>query len=132
MHEMMQARIQAENPEPEDEDAEEEAKEEEEEQWRGLEMKPLCPPDQRLTPETFAAWKVKFDQELIASGVLRRETKNKRTGRQIFVAGETAADTAAAEEAAEKEEVTDEIVVDEALFDGDDDLDDLDDIEDDE
>jgi hypothetical protein len=129
MHEQMQARMKAENPE-EDED-EEEAEEKEEEEWRGLEMKPLCPADQRLTPETFAAWKVKFDQEMIAAGILKREAKTKRSGRQIFVAGETAADTAAAEEAAENEAVSEDIVVDEALFDGDDDLDDLDEIEDD-
>merc|ERR1711924_537404 len=107
----MGARIQAENPEQEEEEPEDDAKEEAEEQWRGLEMKPLCPPEERITPETFAAWKVTFDAELMAAGVLRRETKNRRTGRQIFVAGEEAADTAAAEEAAEKEAVSEELIV---------------------
>ena len=33
-------------------------------------------------------FEVKFDEEMIAAGVLRREKKEKRTGRQIFVAGE--------------------------------------------
>merc|ERR1719333_226262 len=104
MHEQMQMRIQAENPQAqaEEEEAEEE-EEEEEEVWRGLEAKPLCPESERLTAESFAAWKLKFDAELIASGVISREKKTALTGREIFTETGATADGGEETVAAEAE-----------------------------
>eukprot|EP00927_Polykrikos_kofoidii_P050024 TRINITY_DN43989_c0_g1_i1.p1 TRINITY_DN43989_c0_g1~~TRINITY_DN43989_c0_g1_i1.p1 ORF type:complete len:288 (+),score=72.47 TRINITY_DN43989_c0_g1_i1:87-866(+) len=67
-----------------DDDGSEE--EQQEEEWKGLADKTLCPESERVKVEDFAKWKLDFDAEMIACGILRREGENKaRTGKQIFM-----------------------------------------------
>mmetsp|Transcript_16805 Transcript_16805/g.42738 ORF Transcript_16805/g.42738 Transcript_16805/m.42738 type:complete len:264 (-) Transcript_16805:14-805(-) len=137
MHEQMMQRLKGEGKDGEDEEEDEEAGEDddddgpnEEEEWKGLADKPLCPEKDRISADAFAAWKVKFDEEMIAAGVLKRESVKAKSGRQFFLeikqsekadgaggkAGETAGD--------DKEGV---LVYDAALF-GEVDEDDLDEL----
>merc|ERR1719222_1022395 len=67
-----------------DEDYDENAPGAEEEEWKGLADKTLCDEKDRITPESFAAWKVKFDAELVAMGILKRDENRGKSGKQIF------------------------------------------------
>merc|ERR1739844_493596 len=107
----------AEEEEEGDDDEEEEV---EEEEWKGLAEKQLCPESERITLESFAAWKQTFEEEMIACGVLKRDENKAKTGKQIFL--ETKKDV---EEG--KKDDKDVLVYDAALF-GEDGLDDLDDM----
>merc|ERR1719433_1797016 len=71
----------AEDDEEGDDDEEEEP---EEEEWKGLSEKQLCPESERITLESFAAWKQTFEEEMIACGVLKRDENKAKTGKQIF------------------------------------------------
>jgi len=57
-----------------------------EEEYKGLKEKDLCAPEERVTPEAFAAWKAAFDQEMIQKGLLKRVVHTKPSGRQMFEA----------------------------------------------
>mmetsp|Transcript_6310 Transcript_6310/g.15719 ORF Transcript_6310/g.15719 Transcript_6310/m.15719 type:complete len:266 (-) Transcript_6310:111-908(-) len=56
-----------------------------EEEWKGLAEKALCPEEDRITLESFMEWKNKFEAEMIASGVLKREEAKAKSGKQIFL-----------------------------------------------
>ncbi|CAE7430250.1 EIF2AK4 [Symbiodinium microadriaticum] len=129
MHEQMMLRHTAgEDDDEEEEEGEEEEEEEEEPEWKGLTEKALCPESERITAESFAAWKVKFDAEMVECGVLKRDEVKSRSGKLIFMQGQEG-------EERKKEEngypagKSDVLVYDAALF-GEEDAD-LDDIEDD-
>jgi len=87
MHEEMMKRLGGgeENEEEEDEDNEAEVDKLEEEEWKGLKEKNLCPVSERITIESFLEWKKKFDEEMIATGVLKREEQKAKSGKQIFL-----------------------------------------------
>lgn len=88
MHEQMMQRLKEDgDEEEEDEEGDEDDEEGEEEEWKGLAAKALVPEDERISPDTFMAWKVKFDEEMIAAGVLRREETKAKTGKIIFCEG---------------------------------------------
>lgn len=113
----------------EDDDGEDD---EEEEIWKGLADKALCPESDRITVESFLAWKEKFDQEMIEAGVLKREENRAKSGKQFFLEAQAAekGSSATAEGAASK--ATSEsgaLVYNAALF-GEEEDDDLDDLED--
>lgn len=57
----------------------------EEEEWKGLAEKKLCAKEDRATTDSFAAWKVRFDEEMIAAGVLRRTEQKAKTGKMFFL-----------------------------------------------
>mmetsp|Transcript_74789 Transcript_74789/g.161770 ORF Transcript_74789/g.161770 Transcript_74789/m.161770 type:complete len:265 (+) Transcript_74789:105-899(+) len=87
MHEEMLKRQAAENPEEEEDEEEEDEDEDEnvaEQEWKGLAEKELPKEDDRITEADFLAWKEKFDAELVASGVLKRDTMAVKTGKMIF------------------------------------------------
>lgn len=85
MHEEMLKRTGGGEDEDEDDDDDDD-EEEEEEEWKGLAEKTLCAESERITPDIFNAWKLKFDQEMVEAGVLRRyETGKAQTGKQIFM-----------------------------------------------
>merc|ERR1712094_82900 len=123
MHELMQRRLQEENPvpPPEEEPDEEEVVDKSEDEWRGLQVKPLCAVSERLTRAQFMEWKNAFDAELIRTGALVRMEKTRLNGRQFFTdAGKAGDDAEAAAEAeAEAQEAVD-TAFDESLFAGDD------------
>lgn len=132
MHEEMMKRVKEEGGEgeedeegeDEDDDDEEEA---EEEEWKGLADKTLCPESERITPDAFAEWKLKFDEEMIAAGILKREGENKaQTGKAFFLA-EQEKSTAAAGKDAGGAAGGGPVVYNSALF-GEEDDDDLDDL----
>merc|ERR1712039_1524 len=113
----------------EEEDEEEEA---EEEEWKGLALKELCPESERITKDVFEEWKVKFDQEMIEAGVLKRDEVRAKTGKQIFL---DIKDTAEADgkdgaKADSKEGEKADLVYNAALFGEADEEDDLDDLSD--
>merc|ERR1712194_724954 len=56
-----------------------------EEEWKGLADKELCPESERITIESFAAWKLKFDEEMVECGVLKREGVKSKSGKSIFM-----------------------------------------------
>lgn len=87
MHEQMMKRHVAENgPEEEEGDDEEDDDDNaEEEEWKGLAEKELVKEEDRITIESFAEWKINFDAEMIAAGILKREGTKAKTGRQIFL-----------------------------------------------
>jgi len=125
MHEQMMLRQEGTAEGDGAEEDEDEEEEEEEPEWKGLTEKTLCDVKDRITPESFAAWKVKFDAEMIATGVLKREEIKGKTGKQIFVEGRKAEDSGKADDG--KPGV---LVYDAALF-GEGEEDDLDDLDDD-
>merc|ERR1711933_107166 len=86
MHEEMLLRAQGDAPVEDDDDEDDDDDDEnaEEEEWKGLADKVLCPESERITPESFNEWKLKFDEEMIASGVLKREQQKAKTGKQFF------------------------------------------------
>jgi len=128
MHEEMMQRMQGQGDkadEDEDEDDDDDDGPEEEE-WKGLADKQLCLPSERITPEQFVEWKAKFDEEMIASGVLKREDNRKVSGKQLFLAASVVKDEGGTETAAAGEKET-MLVYDAKLF-GEEDIDDLDDL----
>jgi len=145
MHEEMMQRLkggdgQAEGEEDEegegdddDDDYDENAPGKEEEEWKGLADKTLCDEKDRITPESFAAWKLGFDEEMIAAGVLKRDGHKAKTGKMIFLETKEAQDQATGgENGAGTGNAGGEpgvLVYDAALF-GEEDADDLDDLED--
>ncbi|CAJ1351178.1 unnamed protein product [Effrenium voratum] len=126
MHEQMMLRQAAEEGgEDEEEDEDEEDEEEEEPEWKGLTEKTLCPENERVTPETFGAWKVKFDAEMVEIGLLKRDETKARTGKLIFTAeGQGQGQEGKSDGYKDKSDV---LVYDAALFG--EDADDLDDLE---
>mmetsp|Transcript_41640 Transcript_41640/g.109924 ORF Transcript_41640/g.109924 Transcript_41640/m.109924 type:complete len:261 (-) Transcript_41640:72-854(-) len=138
MHEEMMKRQAAENgDEEEDEEGEDDEDDDDnraEEEWKGLAEKELPKEEDRVSDAEFLAWKQKFDAELVATGVLKREQLKAKTGRQIFCEAGAPQDgkeggKAGAGEAAEGGGPA---VYNAALFGEDDaDLDDLDDLEED-
>lgn len=132
MHEQMLLREKGDNPDPEEEaDEDEEEEEEEEPEWKGLAEKPLCPVSERITAESFAKWRIKFEAEMIEAGILKLEGQKAKSGKQFFME----AKEGAAGKADGKDSAADgkgEVGYDAALF-GEDGLDDddLDDMEDD-
>jgi len=123
MHEQMMLR-QAEDEDDDEEEGEEDDEEEEEPEWKGLTEKTLCAENERITAESFGAWKVKFDAEMIESGLLKREEVKSRTGKMIFSQDEQSQ----GKENGYKDSKSDVLVYDAALFgEEDDDLDDLED-----
>jgi len=86
MHEQMMQRLKGDDGEDEEEGEDgEDGEEEDEEEWKGLADKSLVPEKERITSDMFATWKVKFDDEMIAAGVLRREKAKGESGRQFFL-----------------------------------------------
>jgi len=96
-----------------------------EEEWKGLAEKPLCPEADRITADSFAKWKAKFDEEMIACGILKREENKAKSGKQIFMDTQKPKDGAA--DATDGDGKPDALVYDAALF-GEDGMDDLDDL----
>jgi len=129
MHEEMMKRCGGDEPEEEeDEDNESEVDALEEEEWKGLKEKPLCDPKDRLTVESFNAWKVKFDEEMISLGVLKRVEEKAKTGRQMFLEAQAEEDGKSGGGAKEPGAP---LAYNAALFGEEDDDDDLDDLDDD-
>jgi len=131
MHEEMMKRLggdEANEDDEDDEDNEAEVDKLEEEEWKGLKEKALCPPDQRITIDSFLDWKKKFDLEMIEKGVLKREEQKAKTGKQIFCDAQESEKTAGKDGAAGNDK---ELVYNAALF-GEEDDDDLDDLDDEE
>jgi len=127
MHEEMMQRLQkSEGPEADEEEEgdEEDEGEPEEEEWKGLAEKALCPESDRITLECFAAWRVKFEEEMVACGVLKRDENKAKTGKQIFFETKSKEEAAAAAKQGGEKDV---LVYDATLF-GEEDLDDLDDM----
>lgn len=128
MHEEMMLRCGGDEAgdDEEDEDNDSELDQMEEEEWKGLKEKPLCAVSERLTVESFAEWKAKFDEEMIAAGIFK-DTKvaQSKTGRQIFL--DAQADEAAASKASGGNKESGTLVYNAALF-GEEDDDDLDDL----
>mmetsp|Transcript_25689 Transcript_25689/g.59375 ORF Transcript_25689/g.59375 Transcript_25689/m.59375 type:complete len:263 (-) Transcript_25689:95-883(-) len=96
MHEEMMKRLQGGEGDAanEDEDGEEDEDDdddddddgdEEEEVWKGLADKVLVPLDQRLTSESFATWRQKFEEEMFSTGEWKREEAKGKTGKLIFM-----------------------------------------------
>eukprot|EP00408_Alexandrium_pacificum_P066319 CAMPEP_0171177250 /NCGR_PEP_ID=MMETSP0790-20130122/12144_1 /TAXON_ID=2925 /ORGANISM="Alexandrium catenella, Strain OF101" /LENGTH=256 /DNA_ID=CAMNT_0011642145 /DNA_START=82 /DNA_END=852 /DNA_ORIENTATION=- len=107
----------------EDEDDDEEDNTQEEE-WKGLADKTLCAEADRITPDSFADWKVKFDEEMISLGLIKRDENKAKTGKMIFMEiGDPTKQ--AGKEGDGKDEAP--LVYDAALF-GEDNLDDLEDL----
>eukprot|EP00397_Hematodinium_sp_SG-2012_P047022 GEMP01053320.1.p1 GENE.GEMP01053320.1~~GEMP01053320.1.p1 ORF type:complete len:256 (+),score=86.61 GEMP01053320.1:22-768(+) len=88
MHDMMLNRQRGQEGPMEDDDDEDDDEEavEEDGEWKGLEEKELCAVNERLTPQTFTAWKDNFDEELIADGLITRDLVDRMTGKRIFEA----------------------------------------------
>lgn len=131
MHEEMMQRAGGDEPDEEDDD-DDESGEEEEEEWKGLADKNLCLESDRITPDIFHVWKLKFDQELMDEGILRREGENKaKTGKQIFMeAGKDGEKEGGKEASSEKDSsAASPVVYNAALF-GEVDDEDLDDLSD--
>merc|ERR1712129_181540 len=104
--------------------------EEEEEEWKGLAEKALCEASERITVDSFNAWRLKFDLELIEQGIIRREGENKaKSGKLIFMGAGKEGDKGSKEAGKEDASPT---VYNAALFGevDDEDLDDLSDGED--
>jgi hypothetical protein len=61
--------------------------EEEEEDYKGLQLKTLCPESERVTIDQFAAWKLSYDQWLMDNKWIKRvsEADVKPTGKQQFL-----------------------------------------------
>jgi len=111
-----------------DDDDEDEDGPSPEEEWKGLAEKTLCPEDERITADSFAKWKAKFDQEMVACGILKREESKAKSGKQIFM--DTQKDQKekdGAQDATDGGGKPDTLVYDAALF-GEDGMDDLDDL----
>ncbi|CAK9086078.1 unnamed protein product [Durusdinium trenchii] len=120
MHEQMMLGQAEEEGDAEEEDEDDE--EEEEPEWKGLQEKNLCPESERITPDAFAAWKAKFDAEMIEMGVLKRDENRSRTGKMIF-----SQSPEAGKDNGYNESKSELLVYDAALFGEDDDLEELDD-----
>merc|ERR1712228_248478 len=113
MHEQMLLREKGENPDPEDEDEEEE----EEPEWKGLAEKPLCAVSERITAESFAKWRIKFEAEMIEAGILKLEGAKAKSGKQFFMeAKEGAADKADGKDSGGYGKSDSEVKYDAALF----------------
>lgn len=87
MHEEMMKRngpTEGEGEEGEGEDDDDEGPNEEEE-WRGLADKEKCPESERVTSAQFLAWRITFEAEMIACGVLKKPEEKMRTGQMIFM-----------------------------------------------
>lgn len=111
-----------------DEDDQDEVDQLEEEEWKGLKEKPLCPVAERITVERFKEWKIQFDEELMAKGILKREEQKAKSGKQIFLEAQDAEKAAAGGETAKEGGA---LVYNAALF-GEEDDEDLDDLSEDE
>mmetsp|Transcript_29715 Transcript_29715/g.52222 ORF Transcript_29715/g.52222 Transcript_29715/m.52222 type:complete len:256 (-) Transcript_29715:101-868(-) len=118
--------------EEEEDEEEEDDEDEEEEIWKGLADKALCDASDRITVESFMAWKEKFDAEMIEKGVLKREENRAKSGKQFFLEAQAAekAPSAAAEGAAAKGAAEGGALVYNAALFGEEEDDDLDDLED--
>lgn len=128
MHEEMMLRTKGDEPEEEEEDDDAEVDKLEEEEWKGLKEKPLCAPEERITIDSFLEWKKQFDEEMMASGVMKREELKGKSGKEIFLEAQDA------EKAAGKDGTGNDggaLVYNAALF-GEEDDDDLDDLSGDE
>lgn len=129
MHEQMLKNNGLDEPEEDDDqDNEDEIDELEEEEWKGLKEKPLCPSNERITMESFLEWKKNFDEEMIASGVFKKDENQLKTGKMIFLEAQDA-EKAAGKDGSGKDGGA--LVYNAALF-GEEDDDDLDDLDDDE
>jgi len=133
MHEEMMKRIGGDEVEEEDDpDNEAEVDKLEEEEWKGLKEKPLCAKEDRITMDAFLEWKRSFDDELVATGILRREENKAQTGKAIFLEAQASGEAGLGKMPGDK---GGEMVYNAALFgeeDNDDDLDDIDDSDDEE
>jgi hypothetical protein len=99
MHEEMMKRLgggEDEAAEGEGDEEDDDEEEEDEEEWKGLADKTLCQESDRITVEQFNDWRVKFDEEMIAAGVLKRNEVKAKTGKLIFIEAQKAAQTAGA------------------------------------
>lgn len=112
MHEQMMLR-QAEEEDGDEEEEEDEDEEEEEPEWKGLTEKTLCPESERITSQGFAAWKAKFDAEMIEIGLLKRDESKSRTGKMIFSQSQ---DGEGGKENGYKDSKSEVLVYDAALF----------------
>lgn len=136
MHEEMMLRMNKEggNGDEEDEDEEDDDDDEDgagEEEWKGLAEKELCSEEDRITPESFVTWKLAFDAEMIAAGVLKREEQKVKTGKLIFLGAKGAEDPRNSDGTPSADGGrTEMLVYDAALF-GEEDDDDLEDLGDD-
>jgi len=68
-----------------DEDDDDYGANEPEEEWKGLAEKPMCAEADRVSPDTFAVWKAKFEEEMIAAGIFKKDEVKAKTGREIFL-----------------------------------------------
>mmetsp|Transcript_9870 Transcript_9870/g.14734 ORF Transcript_9870/g.14734 Transcript_9870/m.14734 type:complete len:270 (+) Transcript_9870:112-921(+) len=144
MHEEMLRRAKEDGKGGEDEEEDEEdyeddgddfAPSKEEEEWKGLAEKPVVPEAERITKDQFIEWKNKFEEEMIAAGVLKRDVQKAKTGRQIFMEasgkeGEASEKKEGAEAAGEDKKDSTLVYNPELFGEGDDDDDDLEDLSD--
>lgn len=132
MHEEMMKRLAPEEPEEdEDEDNEDEVDKLEEEEWKGLKEKPLCAVEDRMTVDLFKEWKIKFDEEMIASGALVRQEQKAKTGKMFFMEMEAEQKASAGKDNKGAKDDGGAVAYNAALF-GEEEDDDLDDLDDDE
>lgn len=110
----------------EEDDYDDDNKDPGDEEWKGLALKDLCADSDRITVESFMAWKVNFDAEMVAAGVLKREENKAQTGKAWFLATRASEEKKAADDGDAAPEDGD-VVYNAALFGEEaDDLDDLD------
>lgn len=126
MHEEMMKRLGPQEGEG-DEEGDEESEEEEEPEWKGLADKPLVPEKERITPEQFAKWKKQFEDEMYATGVLKREEEKAQSGKMFFMAAKDVEDKKNGTSTTPSQSGGTPIAYDASLF-GDLDEDDLDDL----
>mmetsp|Transcript_8251 Transcript_8251/g.23635 ORF Transcript_8251/g.23635 Transcript_8251/m.23635 type:complete len:262 (-) Transcript_8251:233-1018(-) len=136
MHEQMLQRMADANPKEEGEEGDDDDEEYDdddgdgpnpEEEWKGLADKPTVPESERITLDVFQSWKVKFEQEMIEVGVLKRETNKAKSGKEWFLEKSKETEGASPSDQAAKQKTGEELVYDASLFNemDDEDLDDL-------
>lgn len=137
MHEQMLQRMKESSPTDGDEAGEDDDDYDEdddddgpdpEEEWKGLAEKNLCSESERITIESFGEWKLKFEQEMVEAGVLKRGEVKAKSGKQFFLeSSKENGDADAAGKAGEASGKEGDLVYNAALFNelDDEDLDDL-------
>ena len=70
-----------------DDDSGFESEDSEEPQFEGLQMKNLCPEDERVTRDEFLEWKKEYDEYLLSNGLIKRfgSDDTRKTGKQQFL-----------------------------------------------
>merc|ERR1719230_2378933 len=86
MHEEMMLRSAPAEPEGDDEDLDHEDEEANfvEPEFKGLVDKQVIEEGFRITPAIFEEWRLRFEQEMLDTGVIKRDAGDSMTGKMIF------------------------------------------------